>query len=142
MKRPLKYGILGLAAVWICAMATLSPLFLKAHRETRSLLDVFQRYTTSLVTQHYDEAYQNCGTDFQQAMPYDQFVSLQHSLLSANGRLVSVKRTAYETHGSGSPIYWRGVIDADLAYEQRTIRFEFVFHKEHGRWVLFGAEQL
>jgi hypothetical protein len=33
------------------------------------------------------------------------------------------------------------VIDADLVYEKKNVPFEFVFHKEHDSWVLFGAKQ-
>jgi hypothetical protein len=75
-------------------------------------------------------------------MPYDQFVRMYKSLQEEYGPLKSAKRVAYEIHGSGTPVYWRAVIDADLVYEKRSLRFKFVFHKEGDRWVLFGAEQL
>jgi hypothetical protein len=44
--------------------------------------------------------------------------------------------------GKGHPIFWRAVIDADLKYEKRTVRFRFVFDKEDGHWVLYGFERL
>ncbi len=39
-------------------------------------------------------------------------------------------------------MYWKAVIDADMQYERKTLRFQFVFHKESGRWMLYGYEQL
>ena len=118
------------------------PQFVAAHRETRDFKRVFAAYTDSLVNQRLDDAYRQCGSDFRRAMPYDQFVSLYESMQKENGPLKSIKRGAYEVHGSGTPMFWRAVTDADLIYEKKSVRFEFVFHKEGDRWVLFGAEQL
>jgi hypothetical protein len=143
MKAKARKVLLWALAVWFAAaMVALSPKFVALHRQTRSLERTFTEYTGSLVGQRFDEAYEQCGTDFRRAMPYDQFVRLYKSLQDQYGPLKSAKRVAYEVHGRGSPMFWRGVIDADFAYEKKTLRFEFVFHKEGDRWVLFGAEQL
>jgi len=142
MKKSYKYGLCVLAGIWIVAMTALSPQFVVAHRETKNVLQVFDQYSSALANQQFEKAYQDCGTDFRNAMTFDQFVSIQKSLEAQFGHLKSTKRTAYEVHGKGSPPYWKSTIDADMQYEKRTLRFEFVFHKERGRWILYGYEQL
>lgn len=142
MKKQYKYGLYVLGGIWIATMAVLSPQFVAAHRETRAVLQAFDQYSSALATQQFDEAYQHCGADFRNAMPFDQFVIFQKSLESQLGQLKSAKRTAYKVHGNGTPISWRAVIDADMLYEKKPLRFEFVFHKEGGRWVIYGYQQL
>jgi len=142
MKKGYRYGLYVLAGIWVVAMAALSPQFVAAHRETRDVLQAFDQYSSELVNQQFAEAYQHCGADFRTAMPFDQFVTLQKSLETQLGHLRSTKRTAYEVHGKGTPMSWRAVIDADMLYENKSLRFEFVFHKEGGRWIIYGYEQL
>ncbi len=134
--------LLCAVGIWAIVMLVLSPQFVAAHRETRDVKRVFAEYTDSLVNDRLDDAYRQCGSDFRSAMSYDQFVSLYESMQRENGPLKSIKRGAYEVRGSGTPMLWRAVIDADLIYEKKIVRFEFVFHKEGDRWILFGAEQL
>jgi hypothetical protein len=134
--------LLCVVGIWVIAMLALSPHIVAVHRETGDVKRVFAEYTDSLVNQRLDDAYKQCGSDFRSAMTYDQFVSLYESMQKDNGPLKSIKRRAYEVRGSGTPMFWRAVIDADLIYEKKSVRFEFVFHKEGDRWVLFGAEQL
>ena len=142
MKKRYRYGLYVLGGIWMVAMAALSPQFVAAHRETKNVLKVFDQYSSALVNQQFAEAYQHCGTDFRKSMPFDQFVALQVSLESQLGRLRSTKRTAYEVHGRGTPMSWRAVIDADMLYEKKSLRFEFVFHKEGDSWIIYGYEQL
>jgi len=142
MKTRIRIILLLVLSVWAVAMLALSPRFVAAHRETKGVEQTFAEYTNSLVSQRFDDAYRQCGSDFRSAMPYQQFVNLYQSLQMEYGPLKSARRSAYEVHGSVSPAVWRAVVDADLVYERKTISFEFVFHKEGGRWVLFGAEQL
>jgi hypothetical protein len=123
-------------------MVVLSPQFVAAHRETKSVLQVFDRYSASLTRQRFEEAYEYCGADFRNAMSYNQFVSLHQSLQAEFGSLRSVQRSAYDVHGSGTPTYWRAVINADFVYDRKTLKFQYVFRKEKNRWVLFGSEQL
>jgi hypothetical protein len=132
----------GIVAVWAAYMLALSPYFVALHRETKSVERAFAEYTNSLVNRRFSEAYSSCGTDFRSAMSYEQFVSTFETLQKQYGPLMSARRVAYEVHGSGKPVFWRAVIDADFAYEKKTLRFEFVFHKEDDRWVVFGAERL
>jgi hypothetical protein len=143
MKAGVRKTLLWVFALWAAVvLALLSPRFVAVHRETRKVERKFTEYVGALVSQHFDEAYAECGTAFRSAMTYDRFVSMYKSLQGEYGALRSAKRTAYDVRGSGTPMYWRAVIDADLVYEKKTLRFEFVFHKEGDRWVLFGAEQL
>jgi hypothetical protein len=142
MKTRSRSILLWLVGIWVIVMLALSPQFLAAHRETKDVERAFSNYTDSLVNQRFDDAYRQCGTDFRAAMSYDQFVGVYESLQKENGPLKSVRRVAYEVHGSGTPTLWRAAIDADLMYEKKNIRFAFVFHKEGDRWVLFGTEQL
>ncbi len=139
---PARKILLLLFGLWVVLMLALSPQFLAVHRETKGVERTFSQYTDSLVKQRFDEAYMQCGTEFRDAMPYDQFASMYRSLQGEYGPLKSTKRIAYQVHGSGMPMLWRAVVDADLVYEKKSLRFEFVFHKEGDRWVLFGAEQI
>jgi len=142
MKRGYKIGLWIVGAVWVIAMIALLPRFISLHEETRSAKRVFNEYRAALVRQDLDGAYQLCGTDFQKAMPHDEFVELQQNLQNQYGKLKSVSQKAFEVRGSGDPMYWRAVVDGDFVYERKTLRFEFVLHKEGERWVVFGAEQL
>jgi len=142
MKLTARKIILICLILWGTVMLCLSPRFLAIHRESKSVDRTFDQYTSSLVGQRFEVAYQLCGTQFRSAMPYDRFIHVYESLQEEYGPLKSVKRVAYEVRGSGKPLYWRAVVDADFAYEKKTIRFELVFHKEADRWVLFGTEQL
>jgi len=137
-----RYILLIVLFAWAVAMLALSPWFIALHHETKAVEQTVAVYTNSLVNQHFDDAYKQCGSDFRAAMPYPQFLNFYQSLQTEYGPLKAARRSGYEVHGSGSPMFWRGVIDADLSYEKKTLRFEFVFHKEGDRWVLFGAEQL
>ena len=141
MKKTYKYGLWAVGSIWAVAMIALFPQFVTAHRETKNALQAFDEYSASLVNQHFEEAYQHCSTEFHNAMPYDQFVGLQESLQTQFGPLKSIKRAAYELHGSGKPAHWRAVIDADFIYQKKSLRFESVLHKDGDRWVLFGFEQ-
>jgi hypothetical protein len=142
MKKPYRYGLWTLGGIWAIAMVALSPQFVAAHRETNNALQAFDGYSSSLVNQQFEEAYRQCGTDFHDAMPYDQFVNLQKSLQLQFGPLKSVRRSTYEVHGSGTPMHWRAVIDAEFIYQNKNLPFRLLFHKEGERWTLFGSEQL
>lgn len=142
MKKPYKYALWTAGGIWAVAMIALSPQFVAARHETKSALAAFDAYSSSLVNQRFDEAYLSCGADFRNAIPYDQFVSLQQSLRERFGPLKSVHRSSYHIHGGGTPMEWTAAIDSDLVYEKKSLRFRFVFHKEGERWVLFGSEQL
>jgi len=142
MKRSYKYGLIILVAIWGTAMIALSPQFIAAHHETMEVLQAFDKYSIALARGQFQEAYQLCGSDFRTAMPFDKFVSVQKSLEAQFGNLSYSKRTTYEVHGKGTPMYWRAVIEADMYYEKKVIRFEFLFHKEGGRWVLYGYEEI
>lgn len=128
--------------IWIAVMIALSPQFLAAHRETKNVLLTFDHYSAALINQNFDEAYQYCGSDFHEAMPFERFVSIQQSLEGQLGHLRSTRRIAYELQGKGAPKYWKAVIDADMLYERKTLRFQFIFRKESGRWILYGYQQL
>ena len=141
MKKQYKYVLWTLGAIWSVAMIALSPQFMAAHRETKSALEAFDGYSSSLVNQRFEEAYQHCGSDFREALPYAQFVSFQQSLQAQFGPLKSVQRSTYHVRGSGTPIRWRAAVDADMIYEKKNLRFQFEFHKEGDHWLLFGSEQ-
>jgi hypothetical protein len=142
MTRSSKYVLWGLVGIWLVAMLALLPKFVDLHREKSAVLQEFSEYGASLVSQHFEQAYQYCGSAFREAMPYDQFVKLHRDLQEQYGPLTAVARQTYSVHGGGTPMYWKAVIDADFVYQRKTLRFEFVLHKEGERWVIFGAEQL
>src|SRR5439155_13589630 len=127
MKNSYKYGMYALGGIWAVVMIALSPQFVAAHRETKNVLQGFDQYSAALVNQQFDEAFTHCGTDFRNAMPFDHFVGIQKSLQAQLGLLKSTRRTSYNVHGKGTPMLWRAVIDADMRYEKKTLRFEFVF---------------
>jgi len=141
MRKGYKYGLWILGGIWIAAMAALSPQFVAAHRETKNVLQAFDQYSFALVNQRFDEAYEHCGADFRNALPFDQFVSIQKSLEAQLGHLRSAKRTSYDVRGKGTPISWSAVVDAKILYEKKSLRFKFLFHKEGDRWIIYGYEQ-
>lgn len=143
MKRPYKIVLWTIGAGWLTAIVILVvPMLVTAHQEARAVRAAFSEYGTLLVDQQFNQAYQYCGGDFRRAMSYDQFADLYQNLEQQHGNLETVTLQAFQVHGSGTPVYWRAVIDADFVYQKQTLRFEFVFHKETGRWLIFGFEQL
>lgn len=142
MTSRMQIGLRLIAFVWLVGVIILSPKFIEAHRQSRDLQHVFTVYAMSVLNHNYEQAYGFCSGDFRDAMPFDRFVDLQKHMEQQYGVLRSFKRRAYEVHGKGNPQYWRGVLDADFVYENKTLKFEFVFHKESDRWVIFGYEQL
>src|SRR5579859_7079717 len=130
MRKPYKVALFTVVGAWALLMLVLSPQFLALHRETKSVLETFDRYSAALVSERFNEAYGQCGTEFHDALSYEQFVSMQRSFQTQFGSLSSVSRTAFELHEKGTPPQWRAVIDADLSYERKRLRFEFVFRKE------------
>jgi hypothetical protein len=132
--------LLCVLGVWLVVMLVLSPQFITAHRATKDVERVFAEYTDSLVNKRFDDVYRQCGRDFQTALSYDEFVRVYELMEEENGPLKSIRRVGYKIHGNGTPTIWRAVIDADLIYEKKSVRFAFC--KEGERSVLFGAEQL
>lgn len=117
------------------------PGFKESDREEKDLLQAFDLYTGSIVSQHYEKAYEACGNDFHQATPYAKFVSIYKSLDEKYGPLKSAQRVRYEMHGRGTPEVWNAVIDADFFYAKQTLRFKFSARKEGDRWILYGFEE-
>ena len=142
MNRGVKHTLWGILGVWVILMIAFSPKLIEAHREVTDAQQLFTGYATSLLNHRYEEAYSFCGSEFRNAMPYDRFAKLQMDLEEQYGILKSFKRVGCEVHGKGNPLYWRGVVDGDFVYEKKTLRFEFVFHKDADRWVIYGYEQL
>ena len=142
MKRRYKYILLGLGGIWVVAMLYLTPEFIRVHSETNEALGEISDYSNNLVAQQYARAYQYLSNAFRAALPYDKFVKFYQNLRTQYGALSAVKRRSSQVNGRGTPMVWKAIVDEDFVYEKRTIRFEFVLHKEDGRWVIFSAEEL
>ncbi|MGH9727204.1 MAG: hypothetical protein ACRD33_06645 [Candidatus Acidiferrales bacterium] len=142
MKRRYKITLWTLGGVWVIAMLALTPRFISAHRETDKLQHVFDEYSIALVNHNFAEAYQFCGSDFRRSLSYDQFVAMQEALEKQHGKLKSISLATRDVEGRGTPPYWTAVIHADFVYEGKSLRFEYVFHQEDGRWLIYGGEKL
>ncbi len=143
MKRRYKYPLLAIAGAWGLVLAViLIHMVVRTYAERREVLHNVSDYSNGLVNQQYDRAYRYASDAFRAALPYDKFVSLHQDLEKRFGKLKGVTRQGYEIHGSGNPMMWRAVVDEELVYEKKTLRFEFVLHKESGHWVIFSAEEL
>lgn len=132
MTRPTKFLLWTLGAIGAVGIFLAIPELLNLHRETEDALKAFDTYSAALRNQRFEEAYQQCGGQFREAMNFEQFVRLYGNLESEYGSLVSVKRISYEVHGRGEPMYWRAMLDANFVYQKKTLKFEFVLHKEGG----------
>jgi|SRR5271156_970007 hypothetical protein len=142
MTRRVSYVLWVIGGLWITAMIALAPDFVALHRKTRDVERVFSDFGTALQSRQFDQAYLLCDSDFRRAMPYDKFVAVQQSLEADHGALKFAKQVGYKVDGKGDPIHWKAVIDADLGYEKKTLRFEFMFHEEDGKWVLYGYQEM
>lgn len=141
MRRRYKILLWVVIGIWAIAMSTLvAPMLVRGYYEKNAVLAQFSEYSASLVNRHFDLAYQHCGSEFRKAMSYDQFVKLYGDLERQYGTLKTVTQQGYEVHGTGSPVYWTAVIDADFVYEKKTLRFEFALHKSGNGWVIFGFQ--
>jgi hypothetical protein len=143
MKKPYKILIWVALGIWVIALImALSPKIMKLHREKENAEKTFAAFSGNLVNQRYQDAYGLSGSDFRQAASFDEFVEQQKKYRDEFGSLTSVHQAASDVEGKGTPMFWRAVIDADLVFEKKTVRFEFVFRQEGGRWVLFGYQQM
>jgi len=142
MKTRSKYIVAALIALWLVGMLSLTPEFLRLHAEAKDALQTVSVYSDDLVGNRYNQAYQYSSEAFRAALPFDQFVTLYSGLTKQYGSLKTVSRRGYQVNGHGSPMAWKAIVDEDFAYEKKTLRFEFVLHKENGRWVIFSAEEL
>jgi hypothetical protein len=130
--------LVGAAAIGASVLMVLFPFAVMI----RSLERPFDQFSGAIVHHRYDEAYKQCGSVYRQAMSYDQFVQYYSSLEKQFGPLKSYKRGGLEVTARSFPPLWRGVMDAEFVYEKKTLGFEFVFHKEGDRWVIFRVEEL
>jgi hypothetical protein len=142
MSRRLKYLLFAIIIVWLVAMIALSPRFLAVEREKKNVERAFTDYSSAVVRHDFGDAYQLCGSEFRQAMPYEMFVTQQGVLESKYGRIKSVKEIGYRVTSTGEPATWRGVISADFIFENGSPRFVLEFRRESGVWVLFGYRQI
>jgi hypothetical protein len=143
MRRRYKYPLLAIVGAWGLVLAViLIRMMAREYVEGREVLYDVSDYSNGLVSQQYDQAYRYAGEGFRAALPYDKFVTLYRGLQKQYGTLKAVTPQGYEIHGSGNLMMWRAVVERDFVYEKKTLRFEFVLHKESGHWVIFSAEEL
>jgi hypothetical protein len=142
MKRKLQVGRCIVVATWIVLMLVLLPRFIEAHKENAALEESFSRFSSALVDRDYPTAYAQCSPEFREADSYENFVKQLTGLADRLGQLKAVKRDGYHIVGSGTPMRWKANIDASFAYDKETLRLELVFHKDGGRWSLYGFKEL
>ena len=140
MKLRSKIVLWTIGGVWLVTMLALIPRFVSISRDTDNVEHVFADYGAALASHRFEDAYRLCSSGFQSAMPYDQFVSFQNKLESQYGRLESVDRKALKVHCDGSGC--SAALSAALIYQTKTLKYRFELHKDEGRWVIFGGEQL
>lgn len=134
--------VLILIVAWVGIVIALAPRFRGVQREKIDAERVFTNYFSAVVKHDFVVAYQQCGSEFRQAMPYDDFVSQQESLESKYGSLQNYKELGYNVTSHDDLTEWRAVILADLIFQKGTARFELEFRKENGAWMLFGFKQI
>ena len=143
MNLVVKRVLVLVAVAWAVVMAIFIPDFIAAHRETKSALLAFDRYSATLVGQDYGAAYALCGTEFQNATSAEDFAAAHQHFVSSLGRLQSVKRDTYEVKGRGDgSARWRAIINASLNYQKEALHFEFELRKSGDQWFVFGAKQI
>jgi hypothetical protein len=123
-------------------MLVLAPRFIQSHREKRLATVRFSEFTNFLIQGNFDQAYKLCGTDFRNAMPYEQFENQQHSFGEMYGRLDSVRVAGYELLAKGTPADWKASFNADFVYAAKTVRFVFELRKEGEQWYVYGYREL
>lgn len=142
MKSRTRNILISIFTIWCVAMLALSPLFVAAHREKKEVQKAYSYYAESILTGHYNAAYEECDSDFQRTISYGDFVNLYQSLEQEYGPLERTNGVTYEVNGRGKPTDWKASIDADFVYQKRSLRFQLVFHKEGNSWLLFSLVQL
>jgi hypothetical protein len=142
MSRRSKYILSALVLIWLAAMIALSPRFLAVEREKKNVERAFTDYSSAVISHDFGAAYQQCGSEFREAMPYDVFVKQQQTLESKYGGIRSFKEIGYKVTSSGDPAEWRGIITADLTFENGNAKLLLEFHRENGTWVVFGYKQI
>ena len=142
MKFRTRKVLIVVVAIWVIAIIALTPLFVAAHREKRNLDQAFNEYTGSLINQQFDQAYAEAGPEFHDAVSFADFETTYKSLEDKYGPLLSAKRGAYEMKGAGTPTRWSAVVDGNLNYATKTLKFEFVFHKDGESWILFSMHEM
>jgi hypothetical protein len=142
MKLRVKTAIWVIGAVWLIAMLALIPRFVSVHRDTQKVEETFADYGSALVNHRFEDAYRLCDSSFRNATPYDKFVDINENLESQYGRLESVNRQGLEVRCGGDTFACTAIINSELIFQNKTLKYKFVLHKEDGRWTLFGGEEL
>lgn len=137
-----KYLLSAMGVVWLVAMISLSSRFLAVEREKKNAERAFTDYSSAVVRHDFEDAYQLCGSEFREAIPYDMFVTQQGILESKYGRIKSVEEIGYKVSSTGEPATWRGVITADFIFENGSARFVLEFRRANAMWLLFGYKEI
>jgi hypothetical protein len=100
----MKFILLTLVGVWIIVLAILTiPDLLAVSKETKSAERVFDEYADASVRGDYDEAYENCATDFCAQLSAGNFSDQQKELRNRFGQLLSIKRQGMRVSRTGDP---------------------------------------
>jgi hypothetical protein len=127
------------AATWFLLLVLFSPHLVKSWKQKKSFDEVFQSYTSALMSRDYARAYELCGPGFKAATQYETFVAQQKTLNAAFGNLRSIEQGQTTVHGWDPR--WAAVANVDLIYERGVAKFVLRFENNQGRWVLCGYKQ-
>jgi hypothetical protein len=142
MKPRIAIGVGIGVGVLVLVFALTAPLMYEAWQQKRTVDQEFQHWSDAMVRRDYETAYSMTGSDFREAVPFDQFLEVQRRFSSQFGQLTKVKRLKTDVQGSGTPMEWVAVIKAELQGSEKTSEWLFEFHLEGGHWRLFGYKQL
>ena len=124
---------IGVGALLIAIIAV---PFVPVWRQMRQFDHAFQRYSSSLRNEAFQDAYDMADADFKAATSYAEFARIHQAMNNKFGRLRAVKTSNEVVEGRGKPFTWFAATDATLQFERGTIKFRYwSISKGNGNYV-------
>jgi len=142
MKKRTKIILGILVGVWVFAMAMTAPEMSEALHQRKFVEQTFNTYSKALVDNKLEQAYGYCGTEFQRATPFSDFVAIQQTLQTRFGTLKAIRQTSMVVKVQRSPHLEIASVQASLEYQRETLKILYELHFENGRWAIFGFKQI
>jgi len=142
MRRPLKITLWVAIAIWLIAMVGTAPEIATAVRQKRNVERTFVSFSSALVSNNLETAYEFSGSEFRSKASLSDFTGHQEALQKRFGKLNQIKEQSIRINVHRSPPIQTAVIAANHEYETQTLAFVYEFHYEDGKWKLYGYKEM
>lgn len=142
-----KYLLLAVGIIAVLIVARVGylskdlPSYQEVDSQRKSAEWMFQDYSKALVAHDFQRAYGFCSDDFKRVSPFEAFVQQQKLWEAQNGKLIGVKVTAMEVHGTGDAPEWTAFVAGDFEYQNKTEHLLYSLDFRDEKWVVRHYER-